>query len=100
MLVHTVVFWLKEDLSKEQVAAFRGGLETLRSIVYAKAVYIGTPADTAADDAIVDRSYTYAATFLFNNVSDHDEYQVHPVHKRFLKNYGDFWSKILVYDFG
>ena len=39
MLAHTVIFWLKNDLSEDQRNAFREGLESLKGIEYSKGLY-------------------------------------------------------------
>ncbi|MFH0996098.1 MAG: Dabb family protein [Pseudomonadota bacterium] len=98
MLSHIVVFWLKEDLSGAQRSAFREGLESLKSIESARGVYIGAPAGTG-DRPVIDKSYSLALTVLFDTIRDHDAYQVHPLHQTFLKNFGSFWSRVLIYDY-
>lgn len=98
MLSHIVVFWLKNDLSDAQRSAFRQGLESLKSIESARSVYIGSPAKTG-DRPIIDKSYSLALTVLFDSIQDHDSYQVHPLHLAFLKQYGSFWSQVLIYDY-
>lgn len=99
MLVHTVLFRLKDDLTEDQIQKFRAGLENLRSIVYVKAVYVGTPAETG-DRPQIDKSYTVGMTAVFNNMKDHDSYQTHPKHKKFLSDFNTYWTDIRIYDFG
>jgi len=98
MLSHIVVFWLKEDLSGAQRSAFREGLDSLKTIESARGVYIGAPAKTG-DRPVIDKSYSLALTVLFDTIQDHDAYQVHPFHQAFLKNFGSFWSRVLIYDY-
>lgn len=97
MLVHSVYFWLKEDVSAEKFEAFREGLESLGRIETTQAIYIGTPAETA-DRPVVDRSYSIAATVVFASMADHDAYQEHALHKAFLDNFADYWRKLVIYD--
>ena len=94
MLVHSVFFWLKSDADK---AAFRAGLDTLRDIECASAVYVGAPAD-AGDRPVIERSYSFALTVLFESTADHDAYQVHRLHQAFLDKCADMWEKVVVYD--
>jgi len=94
MLVHSVFFWLKPDADE---AVFEAELATLKDIDCAQAVYIGTPADTG-DRPIIERSYSFALTVLFDNVADQDAYQVHPLHKAFIDKCKSSWEKVLVYD--
>ena len=60
------------------------------------ASHVGTPAPT--DRPIIDRSYSYALTAVFDDEAAHDRYQVHPVHDRFRDTCGTFWSRVLIYD--
>jgi hypothetical protein len=96
MLVHSVFFWLKSDLTRDQVANFRKGLESLKGIESARGCYVGVPAPT--DRPVIDRSYTFALTVMFENMAGHDIYQEHPLHKAFLNGYKTYWSKVLIYD--
>lgn len=96
MLVHSVFFWLKPDLGDEETAAFRAGLESLKGIEAAEAVFVGTPAET--DRPVIDRSYTFGLTVLLPDMAAHDAYQVHPLHKAFLENFAQNWDRVLIYD--
>lgn len=98
MLSHIVVFWLKEDLTDAQRSEFRQGLESLKAIESVQGVHIGVPAKTG-DRPVIDRSYSVALTVLFNSIQDHDAYQVHPLHQGFLRQFGTFWLRVLIYDF-
>ena len=46
MLVHTVYFWLRPDLTAAQLADFRKGVEALGAIKSVVKCYVGTPAKT------------------------------------------------------
>ncbi len=98
MLSHIVVFWLKDDLSDAQRSEFRQGLESLKAIKSTRGVYIGAPANTA-DRPVIDNSYTFALTVLFDAVQDHDAYQVHQLHQAFVGQFGPYWSRVLIYDY-
>jgi hypothetical protein len=98
MLSHIVVFWLKDDLSDAQRSAFCQGLESLKAIESAQGVYIGTPANTG-DRPVIDKSYSFGLTVLFNSIQDQDAYQIHPLHQGFLKQFGTFWSRVQIYDY-
>ena len=97
MLVHSVYFWLKSSLSEEQVAAFRKGVETLGEISHAKAVYVGTPADTP-ERPVIDNSYTIALTVLLESLELHDAYQDDPIHLAFVQKFSSYWERLVVYD--
>jgi Stress responsive A/B Barrel Domain. len=97
MLVHTVYFWLKPELNDEQRAAFRRGVESLKNIKAAEAVYVGAPAATAKRP-VVDDSYSVALTVVCNGVAGHDAYQVDPIHLKFVEEFKGYWTRVLIYD--
>jgi len=96
MLVHSVFFWLRKGLAEEQRRAFQHGLESLKPIEAVQALYIGTPA--ATDGPIIDRSYSVALTVLFRDKAGHGAYEVHPLHKDFVRDFSSFWERIIIYD--
>jgi hypothetical protein len=97
MLVHSVYFWLKPELSEAQRVAFRAGLESLRAIEAVDTLHLGTPA-AIPDRPVVDRSYSYNACVLFKDVAAHDAYQVDPIHKTFVETFRSHWAKVQIYD--
>lgn len=96
MLIHTVLFWLKKDLTEDQTSEFTKALEAMKGIQHADAVYIGTPAATEKRP-VIDTSYDYCLTVLLKNVAAHDAYQIDPIHTEFLKN-KDLWEQVKIYD--
>lgn len=96
MLVHTVFFWLKKDLDAAKRAAFSAGVESLRDIPCAEAVYIGTPAATARP--VVDRTYDIGLTVVLKDLEAHDAYQIDPLHTKFLDEFRIFWERVVIYD--
>lgn len=96
MFVHSVYFWLKRDLSSEQIAAFEKDLNALREVETVKQAYIGNPGPT--DRPIIDRTYDYALILVFENKADHDTYQTHPIHDTFVENNGQHFLKVQIYD--
>lgn len=97
MFVHSVYFWLREELSKEQLTAFRRGLESLAAVEVAEAVHVGTAAGT--DRPVIDRSYSFGLVVMLRDRKAHDVYQDHPVHRRFVQEFSTFWTRIVIYDF-
>lgn len=98
MLVHTVVFWLRKDLTPAQREEFlRQGLESLRPIKSVRELHIGAPAPIPPRP-VVDASYTFAITAIFNDVAAHDAYQVDPVHKAFVERFKPCWERVQIYD--
>ena len=97
MLVHSVYFWLKADLGEDDRASFRRGLEALGEIPTVRALYVGAPAATAARP-VIDQSYTFGLTVVFDDLTAQDAYQVHPLHVGFVQTWSPMWDKIVVYD--
>jgi hypothetical protein len=96
MFVHAVFFWLKNDLTPDQKNQYVAGLRSLAKITSVRQCFIGIPA--ATDRPIIDRSYSYALTVVFDDAAGHDAYQVHPIHDQFRDECGAFWDKVLIYD--
>jgi hypothetical protein len=96
MLAHHVLFWLKTETTEDQIDAFRKGLESLENIETVKTFHIGTPA--AIDRAVVDVTYTFSLTIFFEDMSGHDVYQVHELHKAFLDQFRELFEKVVIYD--
>lgn len=97
MLVHTVLFWLKEDLDETGRAEFVKGLESLRGIKSAESVHIGTPSNTP-ERPVIDRSYDYCLTVLLQDLDAHDEYQEDALHTAFLEEFRPYWQTVRIYD--
>jgi hypothetical protein len=96
-LAHHVFFWLKNADSIEDRNKLIEGLNTLRKIESIKKLIIGIPASVEKRD-VVDNSYQVSELMFFDNVEGQNAYQVHPLHKKFIEDYGSLWQKVLVYD--
>jgi hypothetical protein len=96
MLVHTVYFWLKPELTDAQRADFRRGV-SLRAIPAVETIYVGAPAKTEKRP-IIDDSYSIALTVVCKDVAAHDAYQVDPIHKVFVDSFKTFWRRVQIYD--
>jgi len=97
MLVHTVYFWLRPDLTSEQRATFQSGVESLARIAAVEKCYIGTPAKTEKRP-IIDDSYDVGLTLVFKDLAAHNMYQVDPLHLAFVSTCKTFWSRAQIYD--
>jgi hypothetical protein len=97
MLVHTVFFYLQPNLSAEQRAFFHQEVARLGDIPQVKTFYLGTPAPVPARP-VIDLSFSYSITCVFENVADHDAYQAAPVHLEFIARCKDLWARVQVYD--
>jgi len=97
ILTHQVYFWLKPNLSAEQIATFEKGLKSLLAVKTVKYGDVGRPADTPKRP-VIDNSYSYALILMYENVAAHDAYQVDPLHEQFLKDCSQLWTNVQVYD--
>lgn len=96
MLVHSVFFYLKKDLSEDQRSEFLSGLTSLTTIEPAELLTVGTPADTHRP--VVIRDYDFSLTCIFTDLAQHDAYQIHETHLAFIENCAKFWDKVQIYD--
>ena len=97
MLIHTVFFWLKPELTDDQREAFYAGVESLYDIEDADDVFIGEPAETP-ERPVIDASYDVGLTVLLADVDAHNRYQEHPIHKAFVESFRSHWERVLVFD--
>lgn len=97
MLVHSVYFWLKDDISPADRAAFEAGVQSLRGIGSVEAAYIGVPSSTERR-AVVDSSYSFGLTLIFKDRPAHDAYQVDPIHLAFVSACKAYWTRVQIYD--
>jgi len=98
MHTHVVHFWLKPELSDEQVASFAEGLAGLKDSPNVQEVRVGTP--IASERAVVDSSFTYQLLVTFDDSEAHDRYQSSDdsAHEAFIAGFKSFWTKVLIYD--
>jgi len=97
MLVHTVIFWLKKDLSEDQQVVFTNEVKTLGEISSVESFHLGTPAPTPKRPVIED-SYDYAITVVLKDMDAHDDYQMDPIHLDFIDKCKDMWERVVIYD--
>ncbi len=97
MLVHTVYFWLKPELTAQQRADFRKGVESLGGIKAVDKLYVGAPAKTPKRPIIED-TYSIGLTVVCKDIAAHDAYQIDPIHLAFVNGFKTFWNKVQIYD--
>ena len=97
MLVHSVYFWLKTDLSNADQEKFWTSVRRLLTIGSVRHGWVGVPANTE-ERPIIDKSYSCALTLVFDDMAGHDSYQSDPVHDEFRTGCAGCWSKIQIYD--
>jgi hypothetical protein len=96
MFVHHVYFWLNNPESKDDLNKLAAGLKTLTGIKDIRLSHVGVPADTNRD--VIDFSYSLSLLLCFDNKAQQDNYQVDPIHLKFVDNCKALWRKVLVYD--
>ncbi|MDX9880421.1 MAG: Dabb family protein [Prolixibacteraceae bacterium] len=94
--VHQVYFWLRNPKSEEDREAFEKGVEALLRVPVIKASHVGKPVPSDRD--VVDDSFTYSYMVMFDSSEDHDVYQSHPIHLKFVEDCSHLWEKVTVYD--
>lgn len=98
MLQHNVYFWVKEGVSNAGKKKFEQGIRDFISTVKeVKKAEIGIPAPTEERD-VVDHSFSYSLFVWFKSIEDHNVYQKHPAHEKFISEYSNLWEKVKVYD--
>jgi len=97
MLVHTVIFWLKNDLSDEERSTFFKEVATLATIPSVEDFHLGTPAQTPKRP-VIDDSYDCAVTVVLQDLAAQDQYQIDPIHQEFIDTCSSFWERVVIYD--
>jgi len=97
MLQHNVYFYLKDTLTMEEIETFEKGINSLLEIDELVEGFVGVPALTDPRP-VIDTQYAYALSTVFEDVNQHDRYQVHPIHQKFISACKDFWKEVKVYD--
>lgn len=96
-LVHTVYFWFLDEVSDEEHANFYEELKKLKAIEQIRYGWVGVPAATE-ERGVIDSTYDYSITFVFDDEAAEHEYQVHPLHVEFIENNSHLWANVVVYD--
>jgi hypothetical protein len=94
---HVVYFWLNNPGNEQEDRQFRKNLkEFIDSMDNIIDPFIGTPAATYRE--VVENSYQYCLNLGFENKEEHDKYQEHPNHLKFIEKTSHLWQRVLVYD--
>lgn len=98
MINHIVLFWLRKNLTADEISFFESHLKSLKQIPTVSTYNCGGPSNTP-ERSTIDHSYDYALNLLLENMEAHDLYQEDPIHKDFIKQCSPLWTKVLIYDF-
>ena len=97
-MIHLVQFWLKEEYKTPEIREkFEASLEALCEIKLATQSSWGVPAAVKVRP-VVDLSWDSNLVTEFETIKDHDEYQDHPGHLKFLDDNKQYWEKVLGMD--
>ena len=96
MLIHSVYFSLRPDLTQVEHDRFLAGVRSLLTIGSVVDGSLGRPAGT--DRPVVDRAYAYGLVLRFPDRAAHDAYQIDPVHGVFHDECSTLWSAVRVFD--
>ena len=97
MLIHTVFFWLKPELTAAERAEFRRGVESLAGVKHVEKVYVGAPA-AVPDRPVIDKTFAVGRTVICRDVAAQNAYQVDPIHLAFVARFDTYWTRVQVYD--
>jgi hypothetical protein len=97
VLVHHVFFWLKNPSSTTDRDKLIEGVKTLSKIETIKMLHVGVAASTEKRP-VVDNSYAVSELIFFDDLAGQATYQDHPIHQKFIADYGHLWEKVIVYD--
>lgn len=96
-LLHHVFFWLKAPSSAQDRQKLIEGLRSLEQADTVAGIHIGIPAATPKRE-VIDDTYDVSLLLTFNSVEDHNTYQGHPVHTKFVEAYSHLWKNVRIYD--
>jgi len=96
-LIHTVYFWLNDDVTEERKKEFEQALVDLSAVPSIDKFYWGKAAPTVTRD-VVDNTYDYAINVFFESVEAEAAYQVDPIHKVFVESQKAIFKVVKVYN--
>lgn len=96
-IIHSVYFWLKDGISKEEEKDFLRYFDVLKKIPLVQTLNYGKPAPTPDRD-VVDHSYSYNLIITFKSVEDITAYGTHPTHTAGADQFKKYWKRVEVKD--
>jgi len=95
LIVHHMLFWLKNPESAEDKTRLMANLNTLKKIEYHRTL-IGTPLAGAEFEG-TDTSYDVSLVTYFDDITGRTAYENHPVHQEFIRESRQLWQKQVTY---
>jgi len=96
LIVHHVLFWLKNPGSEDDRIKLIELLRPLKKIEYHRTL-IGVPVKSLGSEG-VDFTYDVSLVTYFNNDKGRIAYENHPEHRAFIRDNNHLWQKRLTYD--
>jgi hypothetical protein len=96
LFIHHVYFWLKEPQNPESHALLLEGVRSLGKIPSIRSFHIGVPAGTYRN--VIETTYSFSWLAVFGSPEAQDDYQIDPIHLRFVEECGHLWERVVVYD--
>lgn len=96
-ILHYVLFWLREDLTEQEVKGFEDFFKELSKIPGLKSLSYGKPA-AANPRPVVDNTFSYNLVVIVDSLKELGVYENHPIHLEAIKNYSHLWTKVVVHD--
>jgi hypothetical protein len=84
------------DATEADKKKLESGILSLKAIESIRMANLGRPAQT--DRPVIDSSYTFSWLTIFDDAAGEQEYQVHPLHLKFVDEHKHLWTKVVVYD--
>ena len=97
MLIHSVIFWLKQGLREKERLLFKNEIQALEKIPSVDQLFLGQPAATTKRP-VIDDSYDFCLTVILKDINAHDSYQDDPMHLEFIKKCSHMWERVKIYD--
>ena len=96
-IVHSVYFWLKEDITAAEESDFVNFFEALKKIPNIQTLKYGKPALTNPRP-VVDSSFSYNLIVTFSTMDAINVYETHPDHLAAIDKYQKYWTNVKVFD--
>jgi hypothetical protein len=96
LIVHHVLFWLKDPNSAEDKIKLLEKLRTLKKIEFHRTL-IGVPVPAAGSNDI-DSSYHVSLVTYFDSEKGRKAYENNHVHQTFIRECSHLWDKKVTYD--
>ncbi|MDM1553772.1 MULTISPECIES: Dabb family protein [Chryseobacterium] len=97
MYFHYLLFWLRKDLSEQEVKEFENFFEGLKKLPYQKNLRYGKPAASSPRN-VLDNTFTYNACMEFDSLEELEAYGQLPEHLALVEKYKPFFERMLVHD--